>query len=39
MPGLLGLVFGWARLRTGGLTAPIVLHAANNLFVSLLALS
>ena len=39
MPGLLGLVFGWARLRTGGLTAPVVLHAANNLFVSLLALS
>jgi len=39
MPGLLGLVFGWARLRTGGLTAPVVLHAANNLLVSFLALS
>ncbi|MBW2456133.1 MAG: CPBP family intramembrane metalloprotease [Deltaproteobacteria bacterium] len=35
-PGLLGLVFGWARLRTGGLTAPVLLHGANNLFVVLL---
>jgi membrane protease YdiL (CAAX protease family) len=37
MPGLLGLVFGWARLRTGSLAAPILLHAANNLLVTLLA--
>ncbi len=36
MPGVLGLVFGWARLRTGGLAAPMVLHAANNLLVVLL---
>jgi len=35
-PGMLGLVFGWARLRTGGLTAPIVLHGINNLAVVLL---
>jgi membrane protease YdiL (CAAX protease family) len=39
VPGLLGVVFGWARLRTGGLSAPVILHAANNLFVSFLALS
>jgi membrane protease YdiL (CAAX protease family) len=38
MPAMLGLVFGWARLRTGGLTAPILLHAGNNLLVSVLAL-
>jgi membrane protease YdiL (CAAX protease family) len=37
MPGVLGLVFGWARLRTGSLAAPMMLHAANNLFVTLLA--
>lgn len=37
MPALLGLVFGWARLRTGSLAAPILLHAANNLLVTLLA--
>lgn len=37
MPGLLGLVFGWARLRTGSLAAPILLHAANNLLVTSLA--
>ncbi len=36
-PGALGLVFGWARLRTGSLAAPILLHAANNLAVTLLA--
>lgn len=38
VPGLLGVVFGWARLRTGGLSAPVILHAANNLLVSFLAL-
>ena len=38
IPGMLGLVFGWARLRTGGLTAPILLHAANNGFVTMMAL-
>jgi membrane protease YdiL (CAAX protease family) len=37
MPGLLGLVFGWARLRTGSLAAPVLLHMANNLLVTLLA--
>jgi membrane protease YdiL (CAAX protease family) len=38
-PGLLGVVFGWARLRTGSLLAPIMLHAANNLLVTVLAWS
>ena len=33
-PGLLALVFGWARLRTGGLAAPIALHTTNNLLVT-----
>ncbi len=37
MPALLGLVFGWARLRTGSLVTPMLLHGANNLFVLLLA--
>ncbi len=37
IPGFLGVIFGWARLRSGGLRAPIALHAANNLFVTLLA--
>jgi membrane protease YdiL (CAAX protease family) len=37
VPGMLGVVFGWARLRTGNLVAPIALHAANNLLVTLLA--
>jgi membrane protease YdiL (CAAX protease family) len=36
-PGVLGLVFGWSRLRSGGLAAPILLHMANNLLVTLLA--
>jgi membrane protease YdiL (CAAX protease family) len=36
-PALLGVVFGWARLRTGGLAAPIALHALNNLVVTLIA--
>ena len=34
-PGVLAMAFGWARLRTGGLAAPIMLHAANNLLVTL----
>lgn len=38
MPAILGLIFGWAKLRTGKLTAPMVLHAMNNLAVSLLQL-
>ncbi|MBM4375090.1 MAG: CPBP family intramembrane metalloprotease [Deltaproteobacteria bacterium] len=37
LPGILGLAFGWARLRSGGLMAPIALHVANNLLVTLLA--
>jgi membrane protease YdiL (CAAX protease family) len=28
-----GLLFGWARARTGGLAAPVVLHALSNLFL------
>lgn len=36
LPGVLGLAFGWARLRTGGLRVPIALHVANNLLVTLL---
>ena len=36
LPGVLGLVFGWARLRSGGLAAPILLHATNNLLVTML---
>lgn len=37
LPGVLGFAFGWARLRTGGLRAPIALHIANNLVVTLLS--
>ncbi len=37
IPGFLGVIFGWARLRSGNLRAAVVLHAANNLFVTLLA--
>jgi len=37
LPGVLGLAFGWARLRSGGLAAPIALHVANNLLVTSLA--
>lgn len=33
-----GAVLGWARLRTGGLAAPIALHVAINGIVTLLAL-
>jgi membrane protease YdiL (CAAX protease family) len=36
LPGILGLAFGWARLRSGSLKAPIALHVANNLLVTLL---
>lgn len=36
LPGILGVAFGWARLRSGGLAAPIALHVANNLVVTLL---
>ncbi len=37
IPGLLGVVFGWARLRTGDLRVSIMLHAANNLVVTAFA--
>lgn len=39
LPGILGLAFGWARLRSGSLRAPIALHVANNLLVTLLSWS
>jgi len=28
-----GLLFGWARARTGSLAAPVLLHALSNLFL------
>jgi membrane protease YdiL (CAAX protease family) len=31
-----GLLFGWLRERTGGLAAPVVLHALSNLFLQVL---
>jgi hypothetical protein len=31
-----GLLFGWLRERTGGLVAPIVVHAASNLLITTL---
>ena len=34
-----GLLFGWLRERTGGLAAPIVLHALSNLFIATLEAS
>ncbi|HEY3067246.1 MAG TPA: CPBP family glutamic-type intramembrane protease [Methylomirabilota bacterium] len=34
---LLSVVLCWARLRTGGVRVPILLHAANNLVVTLIA--
>ena len=34
-----GLLFGWLRERTGGLAAPIVLHALSNLFLATLEAS
>lgn len=36
---LYGYVFGWARLRTGGIGVPFVLHLAVNGMVSLIALT
>ena len=30
------LVFGWLRRRTGGVGAPVVFHAACNVFASAL---
>lgn len=33
------LVFGWLRARTGGIGAPLALHAMSNLFASYLAAS
>jgi membrane protease YdiL (CAAX protease family) len=34
-----GLLFGWLRERTGGVAAPVVLHALSNLFVATLEAS
>jgi hypothetical protein len=34
-----GLLFGWLRERTGGLAAPVVLHALSNLFIATLEAS
>jgi membrane protease YdiL (CAAX protease family) len=34
-----GLLFGWLRERTGGLAAPVVLHALSNLFLQALEAS
>jgi membrane protease YdiL (CAAX protease family) len=34
-----GLLFGWLRERTGGLAAPVVLHALSNLFIAALEAS
>jgi len=34
-----GLLFGWLRERTGGLAAPVILHALSNLFLMLLEAS
>lgn len=34
-----GLLFGWLRERTGGLAAPVVLHALSNLFLKVLEAS
>lgn len=33
------LVFGWLRLRTGGLVAPIVFHGLSNVFIAVLEAS
>jgi membrane protease YdiL (CAAX protease family) len=35
---LYGYVFGWARLRSGGIGAPFFLHLCVNGFVSALML-
>ncbi len=34
-----GLLFGWLRARTGGVAAPVVLHALSNLFIATLEAS
>jgi membrane protease YdiL (CAAX protease family) len=34
-----GLVFGWVRERSGGLAAPILVHALSNLFIATLEAS
>jgi len=34
-----GLLFGWARERTGNLAAPVVIHALSNLFLAFLETS
>lgn len=34
-----GLLFGWARARTGGLAAPVVLHLLSNLLLATLEAS
>ena len=34
-----GLLFGWLRERTGGLAAPVILHALSNLFIRVLEAS
>ena len=34
-----GLLFGWLRERTGGLAAPVVVHALSNLFLATLEAS
>jgi membrane protease YdiL (CAAX protease family) len=32
---VIALAFGWARLRSGGLAAPIVMHVATNAILML----
>jgi membrane protease YdiL (CAAX protease family) len=34
-----GLLFGWARERSGGLAAPVLLHALSNVFIATLEAS
>lgn len=34
-----GLLFGWLRERTGGIAAPVVLHAVSNVFIATLEAS
>lgn len=34
-----GLLFGWVRERTGGLAAPVLVHALSNLFLATLEAS
>ena len=36
VPFMLGIIFGWARLRTGGLVAPIVIHMVFNLIAAIM---